>query len=368
MPKGTAIRRKGLVVAALQLPPPVNGLAVVNAAVLERLTADSALAAHANLAPKVRHPSLTIPSRLLRCINAACTLALHRADGARTLYMPCDGGAGIVINLLLTVTARLLGYKIWLHHHSFAYINANSKLMKLLLRATPRSTRHIFLCATMRDQFIASYAAEWGSSDSHAYVLDNSFVVKTSELTTPREKVPCIGHLSNLCAEKGSVDFINLFLSLRAGRHVQALIAGPIKDAATQKALDEAQAKYPEDIKWLGAVHGAEKEGFFQNIDVFVFPTRYVNEAQPVVLLEALAAGSPILTTSRGCTACDHTEGSPGMVLKESEFQLGSLAWLRENLEPSKLEALRAQARTRFQSLQSQSNKTLADIIAEINA
>jgi hypothetical protein len=54
-------------------------------------------------------------------------------------------------------------------------------------------------------------------------------------------------------------------------------------------------------IRWLreGAA-GADKALLFQEADVFVLPTYYAVEAQPLVLLEAMAAGCAIITTRAG--------------------------------------------------------------------
>jgi glycosyltransferase involved in cell wall biosynthesis len=53
-------------------------------------------------------------------------------------------------------------------------------------------------------------------------------------------------------------------------------------------------------VKFLGVVTGEEKIKLFKSSDVFVLPTYYHLEGQPVVILEAMAAGLPVITTDWG--------------------------------------------------------------------
>jgi len=50
-------------------------------------------------------------------------------------------------------------------------------------------------------------------------------------------------------------------------------------------------------VHYVGFVAGEQKEGLLRMADVFCFPTFYVNENQPVNLIEAMAFGLPVLTT-----------------------------------------------------------------------
>lgn len=53
-------------------------------------------------------------------------------------------------------------------------------------------------------------------------------------------------------------------------------------------------------VRWIPGARGEEKETLFRDAHVFVLPTYYPNEAQPLVLIEALASGCAILTTKAG--------------------------------------------------------------------
>jgi glycosyltransferase involved in cell wall biosynthesis len=44
-------------------------------------------------------------------------------------------------------------------------------------------------------------------------------------------------------------------------------------------------------------VSGAQKEQLLRTSDLFLFPTRYLGENQPVNLIEAMAFGLPLVTT-----------------------------------------------------------------------
>jgi glycosyltransferase involved in cell wall biosynthesis len=75
--------------------------------------------------------------------------------------------------------------------------------------------------------------------------------------------------------------------------------AGNFVTAEEQAEFDQLQKK-PECvgiISHLGFVSGAQKEQLLRTSDLFLFPTRYLGENQPVNLIEAMAFGLPLVTT-----------------------------------------------------------------------
>jgi glycosyltransferase involved in cell wall biosynthesis len=54
-------------------------------------------------------------------------------------------------------------------------------------------------------------------------------------------------------------------------------------------------------VEFTGPVDRARKAALLREADLLVFPTYYRNEGHPWVIVEALAAGLPIVSTDRGC-------------------------------------------------------------------
>ena len=50
-------------------------------------------------------------------------------------------------------------------------------------------------------------------------------------------------------------------------------------------------------IRYLGAVTGAEKKKLLSESDLFVLPTYYPHEGQPITIIEAMSAGMPVICT-----------------------------------------------------------------------
>jgi glycosyltransferase involved in cell wall biosynthesis len=70
-------------------------------------------------------------------------------------------------------------------------------------------------------------------------------------------------------------------------------------------------------IIYNGNKYDKDKELFFHNADIFVFPTYYQKECFPLVLLEAMQYGLPIVTTGEGGIPDIIDEGKTGYIVKK---------------------------------------------------
>ena len=112
-------------------------------------------------------------------------------------------------------------------------------------------------------------------------------------------------------------------------------------------------------LTYVGPVYGEAKTAFYQSLDVFLFPTRFAQEAAPNVLFEAAAAGVPSLCTDRGCIPeiLDELEGT--WCPAEADFAAFSL----EHVPRNRLsDTDRTRIRTRFQQARDLAAREAADL------
>lgn len=355
------------IIVVAQMPPPVTGLAVMNSAMVQAFASAGLGCEIGNVAPRPDTSGWRkVLGRALRVGVAGAKLVRQRISGWNTFYMPSDSAAGIVFNIGLLILARGLGYQVWIHHHNFSYLTRRSTPMAALLRLAPRGTHHIVLCGGMLDRLKAVYPREWDGRGHQGQVVSNAFILDFDDAPAQRSGKVTLGHLSNLTAEKGAVRFVDLFMKLRSnGLDIAARMAGPVGDGETAAAIERAKAAYPADFEWMGPVYGEAKAAFYRSIHAFVFPTRYVNEAQPLVLLEALASGAAILATDRGCIGCNHRE-SPGLVVADEDFDQAAERWLRDLCETRAFDRLAQEALEAARRAKAEAVEQLASLLAAL--
>lgn len=311
------------IVAVGQIPPPVDGLAYITSAYLNLLQETHAVRT-VNISPRAAGGLRYHLSRAWAVLGGSFRLLLDAARPNRICYMPCQSDFGLIYTIFLLAVARILRYRRFLHHHNFGYINERRPLMGLVLRVGGRATTHIFLCEKMRDRFSQTY---WRPPLS-TIVSNAAFVRPNEGKHSPSITQLRIGLLSNLNEEKGLYLFLDLMRSIDAsGLEISGTLAGPVKLDKDKRAIEAAIKDLGTSLTYLGPLYGEDKLRFYSSIDVFVFPTTYVNEAQPTVVFEALAAGNLVLAYDRGCIASQVKQD--GLVIQQDQpFVASAISWL----------------------------------------
>ncbi len=142
-------------------------------------------------------------------------------------------------------------------------------------------------------------------------VQENDMVAKFSS-TEPFH----ILFLSNLIDSKGYPAFLEAMelLSHQTDLKVKITLCGKLlqSDFGARFSSREEAAAWIESIlnrirqnpsftiEWVHGAYGSEKKDLFRSAHLFIFPSQYAVEAQPIVLLEAMASGTAIITSKVG--------------------------------------------------------------------
>jgi glycosyltransferase involved in cell wall biosynthesis len=308
-------------------PPPVHGMAMVNAQMRELLSRCGAEPLVLDLAPASLRRSWF--NRLARIgkVAKAFTRYLREMFGGRgrTLYVGLSGGWGQLYEALFVASARLRGARVILHHHSFAYLDRRTLPARLLMRLAGASATHVVLCEKQGLRLRQCYPiASRTRVVSNAAIMDCAVEVKHRTRTCVQK----VGFLGNISREKGIMEILAIGERLEdQGAGVEVYVAGPFENVAVEKAVREAAARL-HTVKYVGPRYGSEKESFWDLIDVLLFPSTYANETAPLVVHEAMARGIPVIAWERGCLSDMVVPDSGVLVQRDQDFVAATLEWL----------------------------------------
>jgi glycosyltransferase involved in cell wall biosynthesis len=173
---------------------------------------------------------------------------------------------------------------------------------------------------------------------------------------------------SNLAPRKGVEESLEAAqLVLEKEPSTDFLFVGNPRDQAFERKMLKRAAEF-DQIKFLPAVDFEGKDRLLASASILLFPP-VGPEGHPRVVLEALAAGLPVVTTDRGAIAETVLDGECGFVLEDpvpDQLAARLLTLLRDDdLRTRMSEAACLRYRERF--TQEQADDRLADWLAGVS-
>lgn len=285
-------------VLAGPMPPPIHGQSVVMSQLVSELSS--------------QFPRMRLVDTASAKGSVAAVLSTLSAD---TVYLAVKAEKGMWLTTIVAGLAKLAGARIFLHHHSYLYVEERKKRMVALARAAGPDAYHITLSHSMREDLQAVMP-----EISRVLTVNNSRWIDQSLLEIPPRTNGAelvLGHLSNLGPEKGIAEVVELAVTLRqAGTPARLILAGPAINKVSKMQVQRAAHELGEFFEYRGPLAGRSKHAFFADITHFVFPSR--NEALPLVLYEAMASGAVCLTTRQGAIP-EQLKGSPALLARSAD-------------------------------------------------
>ena len=276
-------------------PPPVDGQRVITQSVFEHFKTIAEVESY-NFD---RLRALGSLSKLFSALGACFAMLRARFRGFNALYLAPHSGGGLLFCCLIALLARCLGYSFAVHYHSYWYMGRSARVRAGFIAICGPKAIHIVLAPPMERDIRRFYP-----SIRNVVALSNcGFIAPHPEVARHSGgRALRIGHLSNLSQEKGIALVLACMRSLRArGVDAELWLAGPAENKGTDALITAARLEFGDRLKYLGRLAGEEVRRFYQEIDVFLFPSVHRHEAEPLVLIDAIGAGVPVIATDRGC-------------------------------------------------------------------
>jgi glycosyltransferase involved in cell wall biosynthesis len=287
------------------IPPPAHGVSVFTATLLDSCLKDSFRVVHLDISDRRsianigRFDFVNVSLAFYHGLKFLWMLFWERPQ---LIYLSiAETTVGFLRDSLFLVPARLFGLRVVAQFHGgyfdTLYAKANP-LMRFLMRFCLGRVRYaVVLGDAFRKRLNALVPAQrirvvpiGIRSDIFEAACGNR-VARNGKHT--------VLYLGSLVESKGFIDLLHAVpYVLKERRDVQFVFVGDTSLPEAKAAAEWAkQHGIDAFVKFLGAKWGAEKIGALLAADAFAFPTYYPLEGQPIVLLEAMSAGLPILTT-----------------------------------------------------------------------
>jgi glycosyltransferase involved in cell wall biosynthesis len=252
--------------------------------------------------------------------------------GPRTVaHVHTCSGLSFFLDGALVATARLQGVPVVLHIHGGRFDRFLDELHAPLAAVARwiarRASRVVVLSEEWRDRLASRLPG------ARVAIVRNGVIVAAADATvTSRDASRVVVlFLGALTRKKGVFELVEALPGLPSSVH--CLLVGPEKDAGIREALREkAVALGVEDrITLPGPVTGPAKAAVLAQADVFVLPSHI--EGLPVSMLEAMAAGLPVVVTPVGAVPSIVRSGENGLVVPVGDVARlrAALAALAEN-------------------------------------
>lgn len=284
--------------APIITPNPTTGMTIINSKIIEIIKNKETFTLYNFNKPSyIKNHKVWVIYKNIKLILLALTIPMQRLRGYSTIYNVPASDKALFVSFFIFLMANIFMKRIIHHHHVFSYINKKNKWISLMEKIGKNKIENIFLCNTMKDKYNSLY-----KNTNDYFILDNSYLLLNNLYKKDFNKSLNIGYLSNITIDKGFEIFCDACkLLLKKDSTITIHIAGPIIGGEEKKLLDDLKTNFHKNIKYYGSVYGEDKNTFLNTINVFLFPTIYKNEAQPLVIYEALAHNNLVISMNRGC-------------------------------------------------------------------
>lgn len=319
-------RRKILFITPL--PPPVHGSSMVSQSIKESRVLNGTfemdfvnLSTSRTMEEIDKRSWALYACKAVRFIGAYAKtlwlLATHRYDLCY-LAITCHG-VGFLKDAPFVLLCKLFGRKVVIHQHNKGMAkDADRPIYRWLLPMVYRNTKVILLSWRL-------YADIQKVVKREQVMICHNGIPDTNSTETSVERhndIPHILFLSNLIVSKGVLVLLDALkiLKEKGWKFICDFVGGETKELDGRRFAHEIETRGLDGIAvYHGRKYGKDKETFLRMADMLVFPTYYFNECFPLVILEAMMYGLPVISSDEGGIRDEVSDGINGFVVEPQD-------------------------------------------------
>ena len=304
----------------MHMPPPVHGAAMMGKYIFESKLINESFecryinpSASSNIEEVGKLNIRKFIFLFKNTFNIVKTIIKEKPD--LCYYTPTSTGWGIYRDMVIITLLRMFGKNVLLHFHN--------KGVKEYNRCHPFSTvAYKIMFSNVKviqlSELLYQDIQHFISKDKVYFCangIPESF--ETEPSVSRNNSIPKLLFLSNLLAEKGVYVLLDACEILnKRGYHFSCdFVGGESSDINAELFNKEVEKRGLSDIvAYRGKKYGRDKDSFFRNADIFVFPTYYQGETFGLVNLEAMEYKIPIVSTNEGGIPDVIKDGENGLI------------------------------------------------------
>jgi glycosyltransferase involved in cell wall biosynthesis len=311
---------KPTILFILHLPPPVHGAAMMGQYIHDsRLINESFDCHYINLTTA---KNLEDIGRLsLRKIKAFFQLLKRIRKTVKEIspdlvyVTPNACGGAFYKDFIVVEMLKSMGCKIVLHYHNKGVLKYQNRLLDNLLYRTFFSHVKVILLADVLYQDVCKYVKK-----KNIWICPNGIpnIDKGELFWQSHNKMPHLLFLSNLLVSKGILVLLDAceILKDQDVTFKCDIVGGATEELDEERLAQIIKSKGLEKfVVYHGTKYGKDKDAFFRNAGVFVFPS--YNECFSLVLLEAMQYHLTCISTNEGGIPEIIDDGKTGYIVEK---------------------------------------------------
>ncbi len=259
-------------------------------------------------------------------------LKISKKEGGLVYLFISPSNVGFLRDFMFILLASMQRKKIILHQlgNYIAFYKSKNSMVKTLIRILFRNSKHIIV----EGDIVKNFFLDQGFTNNFK-IIPNSAPdlpegLSRKENISRERKVLRVIYLSNMIYSKGYNVLLKSIPILKKELDIDVIVTfvGKFIDIKSEQSSKIQQKKeffdyitknnLSKNVIYIEGLWGEDKYKAYLKNDIFVLPTSYIYEMQPISIIEAMSCGLPVISTSIGLIPTLIEDGKNGLIMQQN--------------------------------------------------